>query len=84
VVGGLFALTVVGSIPVLGWLVSLTAAVFAIAATTRPPAARAVARAAAASLSNRFRTTSVDRDSVPTEPPMGEHWLWTRVAQPYA
>jgi cytoskeletal protein CcmA (bactofilin family) len=52
VVGGLFALTVVGSIPVLGWLVSLTAAVFglgalAIAATTRPPAAQAVARAAA-------------------------------------
>jgi cytoskeletal protein CcmA (bactofilin family) len=52
VVGGLFALTVVGSIPILGWIVSLLAVLFglgalAIAATTRPPAGQAVARAAA-------------------------------------
>jgi cytoskeletal protein CcmA (bactofilin family) len=52
VVGGLFVLTVVGSIPVLGWIISLFAALFglgalAIAATTRPPAGQAVARAAA-------------------------------------
>ncbi len=52
VVGGLFALTVIGSIPILGWIVSLIAVLFglgalAIAATTRPPAGQAVARAAA-------------------------------------
>lgn len=52
VVGGLFVLTVVGSVPVLGWLVSLLAALFglgalAIVATTRPPAGQVVARVAA-------------------------------------
>ena len=51
-VGGLFVLTVVGSIPVLGGLISLFAALFglgalAIAATTRPPAGRVVTRVAA-------------------------------------
>ena len=48
----LAVLAVVGSIPVLGWIISLLAALFglgalAIAATTRPPAGQAVARAAA-------------------------------------
>lgn len=52
VVGGLFGLTVVGSIPIIGWIVSFFAVLFgvgalAIAATTRPPAGQAVARAAA-------------------------------------
>jgi cytoskeletal protein CcmA (bactofilin family) len=52
VIGGLFVLTVVGSIPILGWIVSLFAVLFglgalAIAATTRPPAGQAVVRAAA-------------------------------------
>jgi hypothetical protein len=52
VIGGLFVLTAVGSTPVLGWIVSLFAALFglgalAIAATTRPPAGQVVTRAAA-------------------------------------
>jgi cytoskeletal protein CcmA (bactofilin family) len=52
VVGGLFVLTAVGSIPVLGWIVSLFAVLFglgalAIAATTRPPAGQVVTKAAA-------------------------------------
>jgi len=52
VVSGLFVLTVVGSIPILGWIASLVAVLFglgalAIAATTPPPAGQTVARAAA-------------------------------------
>jgi len=52
VVGGLLVLTIVGSIPVVGWLISVAAALFglgalAIAATTRPPAGQAVAKIAA-------------------------------------
>lgn len=52
VVGGLLVLSVVSAIPVLGWIVGFLAALFglgalAIAATTRPPAAQAVSKAAA-------------------------------------
>jgi cytoskeletal protein CcmA (bactofilin family) len=50
--GGLFVLTVVGLIPILGAIVSILAVIFGlgaltIAATTRPPVGQVVARAAA-------------------------------------
>lgn len=52
VVGGLFVLSIVGAVPVLGWLISLVAALFglgalAIAATTKPPAGQIITKAAA-------------------------------------
>lgn len=52
VIGGLLGLTIVGSIPVVGWAITLIAALFglgalAIATTTRPPAGQLVARVAA-------------------------------------
>ena len=52
VVGGLFVLSAIGAIPILGWLISLFAAIFglgalAIAATTQPPAGQIVTKAAA-------------------------------------